>query len=50
MEEGVVPEDWRQARVVPIFKKGSRSKASNYRPVSVTSVPCKVMESAHPGC
>ena len=45
MEEGVVPEDWRQARVVPIFKKGSRSKASNYRPVSLTSVPCKVMES-----
>ena len=45
MEEGVVPEDWRQARVVPIFKKGSKSKASNYRPVSLTSVPCKVMES-----
>ena len=45
MVEGVVPEDWRLARVVPIFKKGSKSKASNYRPVSLTSVPCKVMES-----
>ena len=45
MREGVVPEDWRIANVTPIFKKGSRTNPSNYRPVSLTSVPGKVMES-----
>ena len=32
LEEGIVPEDWRVAHVVPIFKKGLRSKPGNYRP------------------
>ena len=45
MSEGAVPEDWRTANVTPIFKKGSRTSPSNYRPVSLTSVPGKVMES-----
>ncbi len=45
MAEGVVPEDWRRANVTPIFKKGSRTQPSNYRPVSLTSVPGKLMES-----
>ena len=45
MEEGYTPEDWRQARVTPIFKKGSKRQACNYRPVSLTSIPCKIMES-----
>jgi Reverse transcriptase (RNA-dependent DNA polymerase) len=43
--EGAVPEDWRTANVTPIYKKGTRSDPSNYRPVSLTSVSCKVMES-----
>ena len=43
--KGVVPEDWRMANVTPIFKKGSKFKPENYRPVSLTSIVCKVMES-----
>ena len=43
-ETGEVPDEWRQANVVPIYKKGSRSQAANYRPVSLTCICCKVME------
>jgi len=42
---GCVPRDWRTANVTPIFKKGSRHHAGNYRPVSLTSQICKVVES-----
>ena len=42
--EGCVPRDWKQANITPIFKKGCRSDALNYRPISLTSVVCKVME------
>ena len=45
MQEGIVPDDWRNAHVTPIYKKGSKSSPGNYRPVSLTSIPCKVMES-----
>uniref|UniRef100_A0A8C5MGG2 Reverse transcriptase domain-containing protein n=1 Tax=Leptobrachium leishanense TaxID=445787 RepID=A0A8C5MGG2_9ANUR len=41
---GVVPEDWKLANVVPIYKKGSREESGNYRPVSLTSVVGKLME------
>ena len=44
-EEGVVPGDWKLANVTPIFKKGSKSAPGNYRPVSLTCIICKVMES-----
>jgi len=44
-ESGCLPGDWKSANVVPIFKKGRRGYVSNYRPVSLTSVPYKVMES-----
>ena len=43
--DGQLPLDWRSASITPIFKKGSRVSAGNYRPVSLTSVPCKVLES-----
>jgi Reverse transcriptase (RNA-dependent DNA polymerase) len=45
LHEGTVPEDWRTANVMPIFKKGARSDPGNYRPVSLTSVVCRLMES-----
>ncbi len=44
LKTGLLPEDWRCANISPIFKKGDRIKPSNYRPVSLTSVSCKVME------
>jgi hypothetical protein len=39
-----VPDDWRAANVVPVFKKGDRKEPLNYRPISLTSVTCKVFE------
>ncbi|KAL8579531.1 hypothetical protein ACOMHN_025484 [Nucella lapillus] len=44
LSTGCVPEDWRTAHVTPVYKKGEHYKASNYRPISLTSVPCKIME------
>jgi len=41
---GEVPEDWRKAIVTPVFKKGKKEDPGNYRPVSLTSIPGKVME------
>jgi len=41
---GEVPEDWRKVSVTPIFKKGKKDDPRNYRPVSLTSIPGKVME------
>ena len=45
LDQGEIPDDWRTANVSPIFKKGSRSKVSNYRPVSLTSQVSKIYES-----
>ncbi|XP_060561750.1 uncharacterized protein LOC132721460 [Ruditapes philippinarum] len=41
---GEIPLDWKQANVVPIFKKGDRSKPENYRPVSLTVVVSTILE------
>ena len=44
LEEGIVPSEWKEANISPLFKKGSRNKPENYRPVSLTSVVCKLLE------
>ena len=41
----VIPIQWKQAIVVPIFKKGSRSDPKNYRPISLTSSFSRIFES-----
>ena len=44
LQEGKVPEDWRHATVTAIYKKGIRHDAANFRPVSLTSLCCKLLE------
>ena len=44
IEHGILPQDWKNAFVSPIFKKGARNLAENYRPISLTSIACKLME------
>ena len=41
---GELPTDWTQANVAPIFKKGSKLQAVNYRPISLTCITCKLFE------
>lgn len=44
LENGIVPDDWKSANVCPIFKNGRKSDPANYRPISLTSVCCKILE------
>ena len=44
LKEGVVPFEWKEANIIPLFKKGSRNKSDNYRLASLTSVICKLLE------
>jgi len=41
---GAVPEDWKKAIIMPVFKKAPAGDVKNYRPISLTCVACKVME------
>ena len=41
---GKIPSSWKVAEVKPIFKKGNKQSAENYRPISLTSVVCKLFE------
>ena len=42
---GIIPSVWKQALIIPSFKKGLASDPNNYRPISLTCICCKVMES-----
>ena len=44
LEEKHIPSEWKKANVSPIYKKGDKKLAGNYRPVSLTSVVNKTME------
>jgi hypothetical protein len=44
LRTGKVPQDWKDAVVIPIFKGGERSRVINYRPISLTSLVSKIME------
>ena len=45
VDSGIVPEQWKKAHVTPILKKGDQSLPSNYRPISLTCIACKLLES-----
>ena len=45
LSSGVVPPSFKRAAITPVFKSGNRSVPSNYRPISLTSVISKVLES-----
>ncbi|KAI8504383.1 hypothetical protein Bbelb_175010 [Branchiostoma belcheri] len=44
IKSGKLPDQWREACVTPIYKKGCRTDPANYRPVSLTSIICKMLE------
>lgn len=44
LDSGQIPTDWRIANICPLYKKGDRSCPTNYRPISLTSIVCKVLE------
>ena len=44
LDTGYLPEEWTSAWITPVFKKGARSDPANYRPVSLTSIACKLLE------
>ena len=44
LQEKIVPLEWKEANIIPLLKKGLRNKSVDYRPVSLTSVICKLLE------
>ena len=42
---GKLPMEWKTAHVVPVYKKGDRSALTNYRPIALTSIVVKMLES-----
>lgn len=44
LDSGCLPDDWKFAHTLPFFKSGDRSDPLNYRPISLTSISCKLLE------
>ena len=44
IETGLVPSDWKIAKVIPVFKSGKKSDLDNYRPISVLPILSKLLE------
>lgn len=44
LSTGAIPREWKVGKVIPIYKNGDRHSACNYRPISLTSVVCKLLE------
>ena len=44
LETAEIPKEWSLANICPLYKKGDRALGCNYRPVSLTCVPCTLLE------
>ena len=44
LSHGVIPKSWKRVAIIPIYKSGNKTVPSNYRPISLASVICKVLE------
>ena len=44
LQQGIVPQAWKQSHITPVHKGGSFDEASNFRPISVVSVVAKILE------
>jgi hypothetical protein len=44
LSKGIIPQEWKKANIVPVFKKGNKSDISNYRPISLLPIVGKVLE------
>jgi len=45
LQSGQLPKDWKLANVTPVYKNDQRNIPNNYRPISLTSQACKILES-----
>nr|CAD2173602.1 unnamed protein product [Meloidogyne enterolobii] len=44
LDTGILPQPWKVSYITPVFKKGDKNNPENYRPISITSTICRVLE------
>ena len=44
LDEGLIPREWKTAKVTPLYKSGPNTEIENYRPISVLSILSKILE------